>query len=141
VATARRRSCIPDDLTLRSHAQGVRTPNPVPVRIVAYPTGGGIVEVDGVDVSDGTERVWFEMGDGPPVVTLQRAADAVVLEGVAVVQVASGGMAAAAEVVRSLDAQELQQAALSSGEVRMDQPAATVAAVLELVAKTLERSE
>jgi hypothetical protein len=120
----------------------VRSPNPVPVRIVAYPVGGGIVELDGTDVSDGTERVWFEMGDGPPVVTLQRAADAVALEGVAVVQVAeAGGMSAAAEIVRSLDAQELQQAALASGEVRMDQPAATVAAVLELVAKTLERSE
>lgn len=93
----------------------MQTPAALPVRVVANPLGGGSLTIDGTDYSEGTTRLWFEMGDGPSVLVLERRADAVVVEGAAVVQVAAegSGHADAVAFLQALDYDELEQKALA----------------------------
>lgn len=98
------------------------------------------MEIDGTDYTEGTTGLQLTLrDDGPPVLALWRTADAVAVEGAAVVEVATEGhgFAEAAQAIREMDASELERQALNG----MGLGGGSVAAkVLQLAADALEQA-
>lgn len=89
--------------------------------------------MDGVDLTEGTTGLQLTITeDGPSVLHLWRRADAVVVEGAAVVQV--GELADAAAAVREMDVEAMKAEALARG----DRGGTLIHQVVEMIAERLE---
>lgn len=107
---------------------------PVPFRIT---TDGrtGTIEVDGTDITESVAGLSFDAGYGEPArLTIQlRPGSTGVLDGAAVVQVATG--APAGDAVRALDLDQVQGAIASRP---VDLSTNLIATALEVVAELLD---
>jgi len=107
-------------------------PTPVPFRV---DTGRPLIEVDGVDVTEAVAGVEFTSGFGEPSTLVLHVTTPGILEGTAVVHVAS--VAGGGQAVRDLDPAAVATAVQSLNLSMADDP---YRAMLDVVAQLLDET-